>query len=49
MIFLGDALFSGGNDYPVKEAGVVSIAARGPNKTKPATAAIKSDIVKTLN
>ena len=25
MIFIGDALFPGGNDYPAKEAGVVSI------------------------
>lgn len=34
MIFIGDALFVGGNDYPVKEAGVVSIPVRGPNETK---------------
>jgi HAD superfamily hydrolase (TIGR01484 family) len=40
MLFVGDALFVGGNDYPVKEAGVVSIAVRGPNETKPVTAAI---------
>jgi phosphomannomutase len=40
MIFIGDALFVGGNDYPAKEAGVVSIAVRGPNETKPVTAAI---------
>jgi phosphomannomutase len=40
MIFIGDALFPGGNDYPAKEAGVVSIAVRGPNETKPVTAAI---------
>jgi len=25
MIFIGDALFVGGNDYPAEEAGVVSI------------------------
>ena len=25
MIFIGDALFPGGNDYPIKEAGTVSI------------------------
>ena len=35
MIFIGDALFEGGNDYPAKEAGVVSIPVRGPNETKP--------------
>jgi phosphomannomutase len=40
MIFIGDALFVGGNDFPVKEAGVVSIPVRGPNQTKPVAAAI---------
>jgi len=40
MIFIGDALFPGGNDYPAKEAGVVSIAVRGPQETKPVTEAI---------
>lgn len=40
MIFIGDALFAGGNDYPVQEAGVVSIAVRGPSETKPVTEAI---------
>jgi HAD superfamily hydrolase (TIGR01484 family) len=34
MIFVGDALFPGGNDYPAEEAGVVSIRVRGPNETK---------------
>ena len=34
MIFIGDALFPGGNDYPAKEAGVVSIQVRYPNETK---------------
>ncbi len=34
MIFVGDALFPGGNDYPAKEAGVESIATREPNETK---------------
>jgi phosphomannomutase len=34
MLFMGDALFPGGNDYPVKEAGVVSIQVRDPNETK---------------
>ena len=29
MIFIGDALFAGGNDYPAEEAGVVSIPVRG--------------------
>ena len=34
MIFIGDALFPGGNDYPAKEAGVVSIRVKNPNETK---------------
>lgn len=34
MIFVGDALFPGGNDYPVKESGVVSIEVRDSTETK---------------
>ena len=34
MIFVGDALFPGGNDYPAKEAGVVSIQVRDPDESK---------------
>ena len=34
MIYVGDALFVGGNDYPAIEAGVVSISVRGPSDTK---------------
>ena len=34
MIYVGDALFPGGNDYPAKQAGAVSIAVRGPDDTK---------------
>ncbi len=34
MIFIGDALFPGGNDYPAKEAGVVCIQVRDPHETK---------------
>lgn len=34
MIFVGDALFPGGNDYPAKEAGVLSIKVRDPNESK---------------
>ncbi len=34
MIFIGDALFPGGNDYPAKQAGVVSIRIRDPDETK---------------
>ena len=40
MIYIGDALFPGGNDYPAEEAGVVCIPVRGPQETKPVTQAI---------
>ena len=33
MIYIGDALFPGGNDYPAEEAGVVSIPVKGPDDT----------------
>jgi HAD superfamily hydrolase (TIGR01484 family) len=34
MIYVGDALFPGGNDYPAEQAGVISIPVRCPNETK---------------
>ncbi len=34
MLFVGDALFPGGNDYPAKQAGVQSIEVRDPHETK---------------
>jgi len=34
MIFVGDALFPGGNDYPAEEAGAVSIEVKNPHETK---------------
>jgi HAD superfamily hydrolase (TIGR01484 family) len=34
MIFVGDAVFPGGNDYPAKQVGVVSIEVRDPDETK---------------
>ena len=34
MIFVGDALFPGGNDYPAEEAGVVSIRVKNPTESK---------------
>ncbi len=34
MIFVGDALFPGGNDYPAAEAGVISIRVKNPTETK---------------
>lgn len=40
MIFIGDAIFPGGNDYPPKEAGVFSIPIRDIYDTKRVTEAI---------
>jgi phosphomannomutase len=40
MIFIGDALFVGGNDYPAEEAGVACIPVRGPIETKRVTETI---------
>lgn len=34
MLFIGDALFSGGNDYAVKRTGVKCLAVKGPEDTK---------------
>jgi HAD superfamily hydrolase (TIGR01484 family) len=34
MIFIGDALFEGGNDHPARTTGVVCIQVRDPNETK---------------
>jgi phosphomannomutase len=34
MLYIGDALFPGGNDYPAEQAGVVSIRVQGPHETK---------------
>jgi phosphomannomutase len=40
MIYIGDALFVGGNDYPAQQAGVVSIPIRDPHETKRVTETI---------
>ena len=40
MVFVGDAVFPGGNDYPAKEAGVASICVRDPAETKVVIAAV---------
>jgi HAD superfamily hydrolase (TIGR01484 family) len=40
MIFIGDALFVGGNDYPAEQAGVVCIPVRNPGDTKRVTETI---------
>jgi phosphomannomutase len=34
MLYIGDALFPGGNDYPAKHAGALCICIRDPNETK---------------
>ena len=34
MLFIGDAVFPGGNDYAAKEAGVDTIATRDVDETK---------------
>ncbi|QDU98935.1 HAD-IIB family hydrolase [Lignipirellula cremea] len=34
MIFIGDAIFPGGNDYPAQQAGAQSIGVRDPDETK---------------
>lgn len=34
MMFVGDAIFPGGNDYPAKQAGVLSVRVRDPDETK---------------
>jgi phosphomannomutase len=34
MVFIGDALFPGGNGYPAKEAGALSIQVRDPDESK---------------
>ena len=34
MLYAGDALFPGGNDYPARSTGVVCIQVRDPNETK---------------
>ena len=49
MIFIGDALFPGGNDYPAKETGVLSIKVRDPEESKrviEAIAACLDDVYK---
>ena len=34
MLFIGDALFPGGNDYPARETGATCIQVRDPEETK---------------
>jgi hypothetical protein len=47
MIFIGDAVFPGGNDYPAKEAGALSIRVRDPHETKRVIEAIVACLEKS--
>lgn len=40
MMFIGDAIFPGGNDYPAKELGLHTVCVKDPNGTLAAIAAI---------
>jgi HAD superfamily hydrolase (TIGR01484 family) len=42
MIFVGDAVFPGGNDYPAKQAGALSIEVKDPHETKRVIEAISA-------
>jgi HAD superfamily hydrolase (TIGR01484 family) len=46
MIFVGDAIFPGGNDYPAKQAGVELIRVRDPQETKRVIEAICACLVR---
>ncbi len=34
LLYIGDALFKGGNDYVVKKTGIATLAVKGPKETK---------------
>ncbi|KAI1369084.1 HAD-like domain-containing protein [Xylaria arbuscula] len=40
MMFIGDAIFPGGNDYPAKEIGLKTVCVKDPNGTLAAIAAV---------
>ena len=42
MVFIGDALFPGGNDYPARETGATCIQVRDPEETKRVIEAISA-------
>ena len=44
MIFIGDALFVGGNDYPAETAGIDCISVKDPGDTKRVIQTIISDL-----
>jgi len=39
-MFIGDAIFRGGNDYPVKQFGLKTVRVKDPNGTLAAIAGI---------
>ncbi len=47
MIFIGDAVFPGGNDYPAQEAGALSIDVKNPHETKRVIEAILACLEET--
>ena len=49
MIFIGDALFPGGNDHPARETSVVCIQVRDPDETKRVIEAILACIGRKAN
>jgi hydroxymethylpyrimidine pyrophosphatase-like HAD family hydrolase len=40
MMFIGDAIFPGGNDYPAKEIGLKTVCVKNPDGTLAAVAGI---------
>ncbi len=48
MLFIGDAVFPGGNDYPAEEAGVFSIEVKDPHETKRVIEAIAACLETSL-
>lgn len=48
MIFVGDALFPGGNDYPAKKAGALSIQVKNPHESKRVIEAIAACLTDAL-
>jgi hypothetical protein len=48
MLYVGDALFPGGNDYPVRSTGATCIQVRDPNETKRVIEAIVACMDGTL-
>jgi HAD superfamily hydrolase (TIGR01484 family) len=47
MIYVGDALFPGGNDYPARETGTVCIQVRDPDETKRVIEAVSACLTPT--